>query len=341
MARPSRNKRTQRCNAARARAKLTREKRNCRQVAAPHFVSSVELLNHQQIASLLFDRNGCLKVDEFKSDFKKIEPITFTELLDKVGGADDIRYQVEIAKGKLFTLILDLVDQDTRKMFRKAEVDTIKILIGGSRDQVIHKDLGFKEHIKQETQQAIEEKAFSMLIACDPAYPVRLNVLPASLESDETCSLESDEAKKKVNEELINSNKRARLTQHETDKRIVVLQGGSLVFPGGMFHSGAPCLGAFAGYEGCSQFSSPFASLKMIVDEKKKIAEAHKKENEGNKKPKKCPEGKLAVSDLRGIHRLDSISRVFIATWPLGYDQRSTYVDPRDVTCLYSDCGVR
>lgn len=274
----------------------------------------IDFVNHDRINNKMFDTEGRLRQEVLEKDVIGVEPIHFTEKVDGKG-CPDIRYQLVVLQdGDLWNEIKEMMKSDPQRVINFDEIDTIKILIGGSRDQILHNDLKFKKNIRKENIIAIQDQSWSVLISCDLYHPVRLNVLATQMENEsdwEDCE-----------KAFLESSNSARIMTHVTDQRVKVMCANALAFDATVCHAGTPCVGAYSEGAGKNQFSGPFSSLK-------KKAESSEKKNVYRK---------LQKEDFADIKKLNSICRIFVATWPKSErSARSSYVAVTNVAPLSND----
>lgn len=263
------------------------------------WVSSLFVPTQQKIIDHLFDEDGSLKVGsarEQERDFKSIQHIAFTEKFDKDGGPD-VRYQIEIRPGsELFKSIVEQIGDSHQKEIDCEEIDGIKLLIGGTRDQPLHLDLSFKQGTTNKAKKKISEDSNSLLISMDLQYKCKLNV-----------DISGGEGWEKIEKEFVTAG--GTVSKHKEDEeKVRVLEAPAIIFDGYTKHSGAPCL-AGTNDDVHHNFSGPIDALKALS---KKSA--------------------IYYQDLGEVERLNSISRLFITTWPKMYTRRSLFINETEVS---------
>jgi len=313
MARLSRKRLQERDKMALARSRRHKNENEV-DVVSTFYVSCGRVLNRKTIIDALFDDKGRLRVNTLGNDLLPIEPVMFANV-KLSGGGHDVRFQIDIQpSSSTFESIKLALNSPAQDTFHTSEVDVMKILIGGSRDQAVHQDLQFLKSVPSSTRQQIRSKVNSVLISLDLAHPCKLIV-------DKSCL--SAEAWDDVVVEFTKFKNGARVMAHESDVSKAVLVGPCIIFHGGVFHSGAPCLGSMpevsfttvpSSHCPQSRFSAPFKSLCDDVGDRNLDA--------------------LSLSEIENILRLNSISRVFLSTWPSEFGCRSDFVVKEDVAVL-------
>lgn len=294
---------------AEARSQKTTHPDRPRMVEMTNNAYCIEPVQHHDIINIIFDEKGCLLSHVLEREITSIEHINFTEIEDSSGGPD-FRFQMAIKQdGSLFAEIQNIIRNDPiQNRIMADEIDVIKILVGGTRDQVLHSDLKFVDGIVPEVRHDIKDSSNSVIISCDLAHPVKLNVL--------TTDFEKESDWEELCKDFVKSGKYARVGKHQSDTRVAVLQGCAIVFDGNVYHSGTPCIGACREGDGGNQFSGPLLTLR----------------NKANKN--QPPLKHLEKSDLEGIANLNRICRLFISTWPQRFNRRCDYVVKDSLTLL-------
>ncbi len=189
-------------------------------------------------------------------------------------------------KGELFRQIKEMLKGDVNFSLDADEIDGMKVLVGGSRNQVLHYDLQFRSNIDTE----IRDAAYSIVMSCHEKYKCRLIVSRESVSGDES--------------KFENSTPTAKIKTDPRNTNISIISDYCIAFDGGVHHAGTPC---YNSSEDGKHKKTAFVQLEMISSNKTTLQEVN-------------------LSDISGIEKINTICRLFITTWPRGKDSRDTLV---------------
>lgn len=189
--------------------------------------------------------------------------------------------------------MLSLLEEASRKgdtYLEIKECDKLKLLFGGITMQPIHLDNKLLESKRNEMsandQQAMLEKSSSMLMCCNKQYPARICVLNKFAGDENGKSMW-----KTIKDNFLTGNNRtkAKVDQELTDN-VYVFRAPAMVFDGTVPHAGMPV----QNYSNAAD-NSPIKILETRIIEK---------------------DLPVHLQFLKSIERLDTISRIFLETWP-------------------------
>lgn len=271
------------------------------------YVSNIDITTHPSIISLLLDKKGGLEIPDWKSNVKKIKPITFPGV--------EPRYQLELREGgPIFEAIKRHLEQEKgESLFLPSEIYAIKLLIGGGARQKFHQDITPKDGISEEMIAQIRKECNSVLMSCDLAHPRKLSADPkagATLGSWEEDTVESFKSCK--------TNPKPRLVVDPHDQSRAIFSGYCLVLDGGVSHAGVPCLGSTEPSR--ALFGKPLEQLARVACAPSK------------KGPMKL-KSSLTKPELESIPRLASMCRLLTSTWPKRLEGRRSEFAREDHAC--------
>jgi hypothetical protein len=287
----------------------------------PDFVESINLATQAKIIDLFFEKEGNIR-NRILQYLEEIVYIGFTEDEDEDNGPD-LRFQIAVKRDSpLWKEVVHYIKIANPESFNPDEIDVLKILVGGSRYQVMHCDIRLwdkwiegNQKLSEEEQKEIRQGAYSILLAGDMRYTCRLAVgIDGFLDNDVWINSlmtfrETGPVKPQPRDKVVE------MEDHvKRRRRVALFEGPGLVFDGEVWHSGTPCLGDSGE---TSKRYPPFLALKTMAEENRSVFKYKNKNRTGFK---------INKEELAKVKGLSAICRFFIATFPAEYAPRSRYV---------------